>query len=273
VPGLHVEGIMPVVTISRGSYSHGREVAEKLAEKLHYQCVSREIILNASEQFNIPEMTLVRAVHDAPSVLDHITHGKQRYIAYVRQALLYYLQKDNIVYHGLAGHFFVRGVPHVLKVRIVADMEERVAEEIRREGTSPQEARKALIKDDEARRRWSLHIFGIDPGDPSLYDLAVSITSLGVDEAVEIIAQAARLPCFQPTLQSRKTMHLLFLSAQIQAVLVEQIPSVKVVVEEGKIVVIAKGYWTEGKKLLAMIDQLMSSQKEQVRIKLKLTNR
>jgi cytidylate kinase len=267
------EAQMAIVTISRGSYSHGREVAEKLAEKLHYQCISREIILSASKYFNIPEMTLVQAVHDAPSVLDHLTHGKQRYLAYVRQALLYYLQKDNIVYHGLAGHYFVRGVPHVLKVRIIADMEDRIAEEMRRTGTSAQEARRSLMKDDEARRRWGFYVFGVDPADPGLYDLAIHIRSLSVEEAVEIIAQASKLRCFQPTPESRKKMHLLFLAARAQALLVEEIPSVKVEVDDGKIVVIAKGYWSEGKQILAKIDHMMDLEKERVRIKLKLTNR
>ena len=52
---------MSIVTISRGSYSKGKDVAEKLAQKLQYDCVSREILLEASEEFNIPEISLVRA--------------------------------------------------------------------------------------------------------------------------------------------------------------------------------------------------------------------
>jgi hypothetical protein len=55
---------MPVITISRGSYSHGREVAEKLCARLGYRCLSREIILKASEHFNTPEIELTKAIHD-----------------------------------------------------------------------------------------------------------------------------------------------------------------------------------------------------------------
>ena len=99
---------MPIVTISRGSYSRGREVAEKLAKKLQYDCVSREILLEASEEFNIPEISLVRAIHDSPSVLERIRHGRERYISFDQYALLKYVQKDNVVYHGLAGQFFTR---------------------------------------------------------------------------------------------------------------------------------------------------------------------
>jgi hypothetical protein len=97
---------MAVITISRGSYSRGKEIAEKVAERLNYDCISRDILIEASEHFNTPEIKLIRAIHDAPSILDRFSQGKERYIAYVREALLEYAENDNVVYHGLAGHFF-----------------------------------------------------------------------------------------------------------------------------------------------------------------------
>ena len=68
---------MAIITISRGSYSQGKAVAEKLAEKLNYECISRDILLEASEHFNIPEFKLIPAIHDSPSILDRFTHGKK----------------------------------------------------------------------------------------------------------------------------------------------------------------------------------------------------
>ena len=152
-----------------------------------YECISREILLEASEQFNIPEIKLVRAIHDAPSILERFTYGKERYVAYLRAALMKHVQKDNVVYHGLAGHFFLQGIPHVLKVRIVADLEDRVAEEMKRENISAAEARHILKKDDDERRRWSIQIFGMDTWDPMLYDMVLHIKSIKVDDAVELI--------------------------------------------------------------------------------------
>jgi hypothetical protein len=265
---------MPIITISRGSYSYGKEVAEKLCAKLGYECVSREIILEASEHFNTPEIKLVRAIHDAPSILNRFTYGKERYIAFFREALLHYVQKDNVIYHGLAGHFFVQGVSHVLKVRIIADLEDRVAEEMRRrEWISAEEARKALIKDDEERRRWSQHLYGIDTLDPSLYDLVIHIKAFTTDDAVEIISQAAMRPCFQATPESRKAIDTLYVAAQVQASLVEEIPSATVGVENGEIVVTTKGYWAEGKKLIANVDKVIDKEKGGVKVTVRLMNR
>jgi cytidylate kinase len=194
---------MSIVTISRGSYSRGKEVAEKVAQKLGYECISRDILLETSEQLNIPEIKLVRAIHDAPSVLDRFTYGKERYIAYIRAALLRHVQKDNIVYHGLAGHFFLQGVPHVLKVRIIADMEDRVKEEMKRENISAEEARRILEKDDQERRKWSHHLYGIDTQDSSLYDMVLHIKTMRVGDAVSTILLAVQLPAYQTTSQSQ----------------------------------------------------------------------
>ncbi|MGC9196734.1 MAG: AAA family ATPase [Syntrophobacteraceae bacterium] len=261
---------MPVITISRGAYSSGRQVAERLALKLQYECISREIVLSASKLFNIPEMTLIRAVHDAPSVFDRFSYEKQKYVSYVRLAMIETARKDNVVYHGLAGHYFLRGIPNVIMVRILADMEARVLEEMRREYVSAEEARRLLIKDDEARDRWSHYIFGIRASDPSLYDIILNIGSLSLEDAVEIIAGATSLPCFQPTVESRKAMRRLHIAARLQVALMDDIPSVKVEAEKGKIVVTARGHWAQGKKLLSKIDQLIDVEKEQVRIELRI---
>jgi len=120
---------MSIITISRCSYSKGKEIAEKLAQRLGYECVSREILLEASKESNIPEVKFARALHDAPSVLDKIIYGKERFIAYLKCALLEHVKKDNVVYHGLAGHFFLQGIPNVIKIRIIANIEDRIKEE------------------------------------------------------------------------------------------------------------------------------------------------
>ena len=250
---------MSIVTISRGSYSHGKEVAEKLAQKLGYACISREVILKASEHFNVPEIKLRHAIHDAPSILDRFTYGRERYIAYVREALMHHFVKDNVVYHGLAGQFFVAGVSHVLKVRILADIEDRVAEEMKREGISAEQARATLLKDDEERHRWSHQLYGIDTRNSGLYDLVIHIKPMTTDDAVDLILCALAQPCFQTTPESQKAMDNLFLAAQVQAALVEEIPSVKVGVEGGEIVVSmgnAGGAWGSDKKMIAKVEQI-----------------
>ena len=208
---------MPIITISRGSYSRGRDVAEKLALELGYDCVSREIILEASEQFNIPEIQLVHAIEDAPSILNRLTRGKERYVAYVRAALLKRVQKDDVVYHGFAGHLLLRDVPSVLKVRIIASIEDRIQEVVKRDDVSEDQAREHIARADEERQKWAHHLYDVDPRDVNLYDIVVQIRPMTIDDAVGTIKLAAQLPAFQTTSEVKKTLEELAAKAAVDA--------------------------------------------------------
>jgi cytidylate kinase len=224
---------MSIITISRGSYSQGETIAKKLAAKLGYECLSREVLLEASREFDISEVKLVRAIHDAPSILDRFRLGKEKYVAYIEASILKQVRKDNVVYHGLAGHFFLKGISHVLKVRILADLDDRVKREMAREGISYKEALRILNQDDEERKRWSKHLYGIDTGDPSLYDLVVNIRRITVEDAVEIIGDTVKRSQFQTTPASQSALEDLALAAEVKAVLVGLKPDLEVTARKG----------------------------------------
>jgi cytidylate kinase len=263
---------MAIITISRGSYSKGKEVAERVAQTLGYRCIGREVLLDASKEFNIPEVKLVRAIHNAPSILDRFTYGKERYVACFQAALLKYLQGDNVTYHGLAGHFFLKGIAHVLKVRIIADMADRVRLEMEREGISREEARQTLKKDDEERRKWSLNLYGIDTSDPSLYDLVIHIRKLDVAEAVEIICHTARLDNFKTTVASQKAMDDLVIAAEIKATLVELKPDVQVSCQDGRVIVGATTHLFEQPEMVEEIKRIALGVAGVKSVDLKLTH-
>ncbi len=240
---------MPIITISRGSYSHGKDVAEKLAQQLGYECISREVLLEASEQFNIPQLQLLRAVRDAPSILDRYRFGKERYVAYVRAALLRHVRRGNVVYHGFAGQFFLQQVPSVLNVRILADPEDRIQELIRREGGSAKEARRTLERIDEERSGWSQHLYGIDTRDPSLYGLVLHLRALSVDDAVKLIAHNVAQPAFQATLETEKILDNHVLAAQVEAALIAEFPQTRVSARDGSVFVAIYGSMSQQQAL------------------------
>jgi len=231
---------MAIITISRGSYSRGKEVADRVAKKLGYDCISRDILLDASEMFNIPEIKLVKAIEGSPTVLDRFHNGKERYVAYIQAALLRYFREDNIVYHGFAGHFFVRDIAHVLKVRIIANMEERVRLEMERENVSEEKAVRTILKNDEQRRKWSLFLYGIDTWESSLYDLVINIKNLTADDASDIICNAASLDRFKTNGESQKSIEDLALAAEVKAILMDLSPYVETTANNGVINVMTK---------------------------------
>jgi cytidylate kinase len=200
---------------------------------LGYECIARDVLLEASHEFNIEEVRLIRALHDAPSILARFTRGRERYIAHIRAALLRHLRRDNVVYHGLAGHFFVAGVSHVLKVRILADMDERISLEMKRSSVSRDEAERLLRNDDEERRKWSRHLHGIDTWDARLYDLVIHVRKIRIEDAVDIICDTVQLDHFQTTPESQRMMDDLALAADVTSHLVDSYPNAVVTARQG----------------------------------------
>jgi cytidylate kinase len=228
---------MSIIAVARASYSHGKEIAERVARELNYDCISEEIISLASQQFGIPENWLKKAVEDAPTLRDRFSYGKKKYVAYIRAALLEYAARDKVVYHGLAGQFLLEGVPNILKVLISATTEERVKVIMKREKVSKAAALKTIKKFDNERRKWAMYFHGKDPWELSLYDLGLVIGQLSVDDAVNKIITTVRLPSFQTTSESQKILANETLAARVKSDLMNFYSDVEVSVEDNTVVV------------------------------------
>lgn len=250
---------MGIVTISRGSYKSGREIAEKTAQGLGYDCISREVLLKASEDFDVPEVKLTQAIEDAPSFLDRFTRGKERYIAYIQAALLNHLKRDNVVYHGFACHFFVKDIPQVLKIRIILGMADRVEDVMERYKVPRKEALRLIKKVDEQRKKWSQRLYGYDPSNPSLYDLVIHVDKLKVQDAVATICQIAGLEQFQTTPEQKRTLEDLALAARVRTFLAGVKPSVEVCTDNGFVSLKTVAPLAENSELVKKMGEVVKS--------------
>ena len=203
---------MSIITISKGSYSRGVEIAEIVAEKLGYQCLDRDILIEASKEFNIPEVKLIQVLEDPLSFFERFSKTKKIYIDYIHAALINNFRADNIVYHGLAGHFFVKDISHVLKVRIIADLEYRIAFVMKRDKLSRDKASDFLKKIDSSRREWGQHLYGLNLEDPIHYDIVLNTEGISSDVAANIICEMVTENQFQTTPASQKKIDNLALS-------------------------------------------------------------
>jgi cytidylate kinase len=226
-----------IITISRGSHSRGGQVAELVAKRLGYECIAREVLLEASEHYDIPEARLVHSIRDSPTILDRITGGRRRYVTFIQAALLRHLRRDDVVYHGFAGHVFVADLPHVLKVRVVAELDDRLDAVIRRDGVTRATAGRTVERDDAARREWALMLYGVDPADPCLYDLVVHINKLSVQDAANLICDTAGLSQFETTAETQQMLDDVALAAEVQAALMDLTVDVEVTASGGQVTI------------------------------------
>jgi cytidylate kinase len=250
---------MGIITISRGSYNRGKEIAQKLSEKLGYECISREILLEASKNFNVPEVKIFQAIQDAPTVLDRLKHGKKKYIAFIREALLEHIQKDNVIYHGLAGHFFTKDIPNILKIRITANIDYRINAVMKRDNVSNEKARELLNKVDIERSKWSLYLYGIDSRSSELYDVVMHIDCLKVDSTVDLLYNLAKRPCYQSTPESKKNLKDMIIAAKAYSAIVNNYPDATVKCRDGSVLISVESSLSVEKQLSRKFENLIKN--------------
>jgi len=249
---------MSIIVISRMPYSKGKEIAVKLAQKLHYHCLSRDDIAAMSEKFNISATEVLRAQHGAPSFFDRFTNGVERYQAFVREAFLRRIQHDDIVYHGLSAHVFVKYAPNILKVGIVTNTEDRIQALMAAKNYSRAKAVTILQKNDKGQSEWAHLRYGIDTRDPQQYDVILHIDQLSAADAVETLFHLARKPAFQTTEATRKQLANLLQAAKIQRRLVRYFPKAAVCCEGSNAHIQVAIPRLHQDKIIAQIKQLVA---------------
>lgn len=208
---------MPIITISRGTFSGGKDLAECLAEKLGYRCISREVLTEAASRYGIREEDLTRALTEKPGFLKRVTLERIHYLACIRAALCQQIKNNNIVYHGHAGHFLLKGVPNVLRVRVVAGMEYRIKAAMERNKLNKEEAVRYIKKMDDERLRWTEFLYHVDWRDPALYDLVINLDRVSIPSACELIRDAITLEEFRAIPDWEKIWNDLALSCSARA--------------------------------------------------------
>jgi cytidylate kinase len=252
---------MSVITISRGSHSMGRAIAEKVAQRLGYECISREILLEASDKYNVSKKKLEKALQESPSLFENLTHEQAHFVFYIQSTLLKHVAKDNVVYHGYAGHLFLKKVSHILKVRIIADIHRRVDVLATRENVTATKALAMLKKIDNQRRKWTKRLYRTDPWDAILYDLLVKIHKFDIEDAVDLICHSVSLDHFKTTAESKKSMKDLEIACKFKDGLINKYPDVYVVSDYGNILIYTNTTETNVRKIKKLAESNVSGKK------------
>lgn len=205
---------MQVICISRGTLVGGKDLAEPLAKKLGFTCVSREELSEAATDEGIQvgklEMSMVRT----GIFSERLALERDHFLAFSTAYLCDKASEGGVVYHGRTGHFLLPGISHVLRVRVLAEEDYRINSVMRELNLDRAKARGYIEKVDEDRRRWVHSMYSVSWDDAANYDIVLNLAQVSVGNAATLLMQMAQLPDFQPTPASRRSMEDLRLAAK-----------------------------------------------------------
>ena len=210
---------MPIITIYQGASGEGQELAESLAQALGYRCVGRELLVEASRRYGVPEAKLNEIVEKGPNWWERLLQDLRPYRIALQATLCELAHDGKVVYHGHIGHELLSGIGHVLKVLLTAPIEYRVEQVQRRQNFTDLAARHYIEEVDKARGRRLMAMFGADWHDPNRYDLVLNMGKMSREGAKRVIIETAKLEEYQPTAASNQTFNDLALGSRVHATL------------------------------------------------------
>ncbi|HEX9844466.1 MAG TPA: cytidylate kinase family protein [bacterium] len=188
---------MAIITITRGLHSGGETVATEVAKALGARCVSSEVLLEAAKTFKVPEEKMLQVFEKTPSFWERMTESRRIHLAYVQATLAEWAKDDSLVYHGNAGQELLREVPHVLKVRLLYPIEDRVRRIMEQFNYSHDQATRFVEQIDDDRTRRMRYFYNADWRDPSRYDLCIRMEHISPKVAQQLVLELTKQPEFR----------------------------------------------------------------------------
>ncbi|MBE0591555.1 MAG: cytidylate kinase family protein [Gemmatimonadales bacterium] len=208
---------MTIITISRGVYGGVEPLVDLLAKRTGSRTLSREQLLaDAAAEWGASESQLQSALMHRPGLFEGRGLSKLHFIACAQATMAKAARGEGLVYHGEAGHLLLKGVPHHLRVRVIANQQQRVETVMARCDLSREKAIEYVRTLDAERDKWGKWVHGIDTGDAALFDLVINLERLTAFTAADIILEAAGRE-FQATPESRRVLDDLVIESEVRA--------------------------------------------------------
>ncbi|WP_300684510.1 cytidylate kinase-like family protein [Acutalibacter sp. 1XD8-36] len=201
--------MLPVITISRQFGSGGHEVGEKLARQLDVPFYDKALIAMAAKQSGLSEEVFANADEKATSsLLYSMVMGSYSFGARVPginempiNDKLFIIQSDIIkkaaaegpcVIIGRCADYILREHDNCLNVFVHASKEERVRRSVAKKDCEERKASDFVTKKDKQRANYYNFYSNKRWDDLQNYDITIDTSRFTVDEAVELLMDAAK---------------------------------------------------------------------------------
>lgn len=117
---------------------------------------------------------------------------EERYLVTLTSVIKGVAARGNVVILGRGSQVILRDDPGAFHVLVYAPKQQRIEALARRDGMTPEDAKKRIKESDQNRAAFHQRFFKVDSESPALYDLALNTAHIPHPLAVEMIAMAVR---------------------------------------------------------------------------------
>jgi cytidylate kinase len=208
---------MAILAITYEFGSGGEEIGHSIERDLGYEYIALGRILEEAKQSGKKwERFSLEYGEGHPNIWERYDWSFMGFMALVQSIILDYALKDNVVLMTRGAHYLLQGVPHALRVRIVAPRDHRIERVMKRQDVSYDTAKLLVQQADWEIASVIQQLYGKKWDDPEAYEIRFDTSTQGMDEIIEIIKS---LLTAKDKLKSRKQLEIKALAAKIKSVI------------------------------------------------------
>lgn len=244
---------MAILTICRESGAKGEEIAKAVAKKLGYEFVAREAIFDEIKEYGEKWFKWGQEMDDhKPSLWERFDLSFAGFVALKESIMYEHATRNNVVLMGRGGNWMLEDVPYALRVRIMAPMEKRIENVVKKEGIDTETAREMLEDGDKERAAYLKAIYHKDWTKAKFYDVVFDTGNMGEDEVVKMICDELEAKDKKFTTQAEEKLKETALAAKVKAKIITGlhsfIPTLEVIHDGKEIVLKGTVHKAEEKK-------------------------
>ncbi len=185
---------MAIITISREMGTGAYFVAQELAKKLKYTLVDGPRLADCAGQYGL-SVDMMQMVDEKPPSYNTVEDRERAaFLNTIELILLDFAKKGNVILYGRGAQDLLEGCGNLLRLRFVADFEERVERFAEREWIDPDLAQELIRRSDHQRGGFIHFYFDRDWYDPLGYDLTFNTSRLSQGAIVDAVVAAVKDP-------------------------------------------------------------------------------
>ncbi|MFZ2950160.1 MAG: cytidylate kinase family protein [Desulfuromonadaceae bacterium] len=185
---------MAIITVSREMGTGAYQIASDIAQRLKYTLIDGPRIKSLAGKYGLTPEILQMVDEKPPSYVTAEDRKRAAALNAIELIILDLARKGNVVIYGRGGQDLLKECKNILRLRFIADFEERVERFAEREWIDPDMARSLIRRSDHQRGGFIHFYFDRDWNDPNNYDLVFNTSRLSESTIVDSIVVTAKEP-------------------------------------------------------------------------------
>jgi cytidylate kinase len=185
---------MAIITVSREMGTGAYRIASEVAKKLKYTLIDGPRITSLAPKYGLTTEMLQMVDEKPPSYVTAEDRKRAAALNEIELIILELSRKGNVVIYGRGAQDLIKECKNVLRLRFIADFEERVERFAEREWIDPDMARSLIRRSDHQRGGFIHFYFDRDWRNPNAYDMVFNTSRLSEETIIECITAAAKEP-------------------------------------------------------------------------------